>query len=123
MARILITDDEHAVRDMLRTALEREGHEVELAENGVEAIAKYRASPADLVLMDLVMPEKEGLETIRELKREFPDVRIIAISGGGRMGPGDYLSLAKHLGAMRVFAKPFDINELREAITEVLGTS
>jgi CheY-like chemotaxis protein len=94
---------------------------VTLATNGNEAIAKFRARQADLVLMDLVMPDKEGIETIRELCAEFPNIKIIAISGGGRIGPNDYLALAKHLGASHTFTKPFDLVDLRAAIARELA--
>jgi DNA-binding NarL/FixJ family response regulator len=85
------------------------------------SIKLYRANPTDLIITDLIMPEKEGIETIMELKKDFPDVKIIAISGGGRSKPESYLNLAKQLGAKRVFPKPIDREELLNAIRELLG--
>jgi len=82
MSRILVTDDEDQIRAMLRHALESSGHEVLEANNGEEGVRIYQKQPADLVITDILMPEKEGLESIRELRRLNPAVRIIAISGG-----------------------------------------
>ena len=89
MSRILIIDDERAIRSMIRQTLDRTGHEVEEASNGVEGMNVYRAKPADLIITDLVMPDQEGLETIMQLRREYTDARIVAISGGGRGGAQD----------------------------------
>ena len=77
--------------------------------------------PADLVITDLIMPEQEGLETITSLKKEYPGIKIIAISGGGRIGPEAYLPAAQELGADRVFSKPFDVRELAETVKELLS--
>ena len=120
MARILIIDDEVQILNMLRQMLEGEGYEVIDAPNGKEGIRRYRENPADLIITDILMPEKEGIETIQELKRDFPDVKIIAMSGGGRVGPGDYLHLAKMLGAQHTFAKPIEREELLKAVRELL---
>jgi CheY-like chemotaxis protein len=109
VARILLVEDDEAVRDILKKALVSSGHEVEEAENGNVALAAYRRQPCDLVITDLVMPEKDGLETILELRRMNPAVKIVAMSGGGRtLGPGQfYLESAQLFGAYRVLAKPF----------------
>jgi DNA-binding response OmpR family regulator len=122
MARILVIDDEPEIRTILRQILEGAGYEVVDASNGWEGLRRYSEKPADLVITDLVMPEKEGIETIMELKRNFPGVKIIAISGGGHVGPDKYLSLAGGLGALRTFAKPFNIKELLTAVQELLAT-
>ena len=90
MALILIIDDDDQIRRVLRKTLERDGYDVADAPNGKEGIRLYRENPADLVITDIIMPEKEGIETIRELRRDFPEVKIIAISGGGRIGPDSY---------------------------------
>ena len=82
----------------------------------------YRSDPADVVITDIVMPEKEGLETIQELRRDFPGAKIIAMSGGGRIGPKGYLKLAEKLGASRAFAKPFDRMEMVSAVDELLAS-
>jgi len=121
MVRILVVDDDKEVRGMLRQMLERAGYEVVDAPDGNVALKLYREQPTDLVITDLIMPDKEGIETIMELRRDFPDVKIIAISGGGRVGPRDYLRMAKMLGAQRIFTKPLDRLELLNAIEELLN--
>jgi CheY-like chemotaxis protein len=120
MARILLVDDDDQLRTVLALVLERAGHTVTAAPDGARGLAAYRAAPADLVVTDLVMPEKEGIETIMELRAEFPDVRVIAISGGGRHLGTDYLQLASRLGAKRVLSKPFTNQEILTAIDDVL---
>ena len=123
MARILIIDDEDLVRFTLRQILERTGHEVLEAENGRQGIALHRASPADVIITDIIMPEQEGVETIIELRRDYPAVEIIAVSGGGRIGSREYLELARKFGARHVFAKPFDQRELLRAVDETLAAT
>ncbi|WP_028317926.1 response regulator [Desulfobulbus elongatus] len=119
--RILVIDDDDQMRTLLRQVMEWAGHEVIEAGNGREGMQKYRKRPADLVITDLIMPEQEGLETISSLKKEYPRLKIIAISGGGRIGPEAYLPAAQELGADRVFSKPFDVRELAEAVQELLN--
>jgi CheY-like chemotaxis protein len=122
MGRILVVDDDAGVRLTLRTILELAGHEVIEASNGKVAVSSYRRNPVDVLILDLFMPEKEGLEVIMELKRDFPDVKIIAISGGGSLGIKESsLRAAGHLGAARTFAKPFKIEDIIAAVTELLG--
>ena len=120
MPRILLVDDDDLFRTMLRRKLVNLGHEVREARNGKEAEKSFEQETPDLVITDLVMPEKEGLETIRDLRRRHPGVRIIAMSGGGRIDPLDYLQIAKAMGAARVLPKPFADEDLVEAIEEVL---
>ena len=121
MSRILIIDDDDQMRSMLKQTLEREGYEVMDASNGAKGIELMRESQSDLVITDLIMPEKDGMETTIELKREFPEIKIIAISGGSRaMDPRDYLHYATQVGVMKTFTKPFDPKELLEAIKELL---
>ncbi len=122
MMRILIIDDNEQMRVLLRQAMQWAGFEVDVAENGRHGQQLFESQAADLVITDLIMPEQEGLETICELKKIQPGVRIIAISGGGRIGPEAYLPAAMELGADRIFAKPFDIKELVEAVRELLDT-
>ncbi len=122
-ATILVIDDEAQLRGMMRQMLENEGYVVTEAQNGEEGIRMYRQNPADIIITDIVMPEKEGIETIRELRRDFPDVKIIAVSGGGRIDPKEYLHLALKIGAAQTLKKPFKRNELLEAIRDVLGNS
>jgi CheY-like chemotaxis protein len=117
---ILLVDDDNQFRTMLSEALTGEGYQVQEASDGREAIQLYGAHPTDLVITDLVMPEKEGLEMITEMKALFAGVKIIAISGGGRGGAKDYLKMAKAFGAQRVLGKPFSHDEILEAISQVL---
>ena len=119
MARILIIDDDDQFRRMLRNMLERAGHEVGEAPDGNVGIRFYRENHSDLVITDLIMPEKEGLETIQELRRDFQDIKIIAISGGGQFGPENYLYLAKKLGAHRTFTKPIEREALLGAVKDL----
>ena len=119
MARILVVDDDPHVRELLKDALMREGHEVVEASNGDLGIASYRAEGADVVITDLLIPVKEGMEMIRELQKEDPNVKVIAISGGGIKG-ADYLPLAKDLGAVATLQKPFRMQEMIEAVENAL---
>ncbi|MFQ6113748.1 MAG: response regulator [bacterium] len=120
MARILVIDDEPQVRTMLKEIFEDEGYQVVTAADGEEGLKLYRYEPADLVVTDIVMPEKEGLATIRELRQISPEVKIIAISGGGRVVTRDFLRVAQAFGAKRVFSKPIATEELLRAIAGLL---
>ena len=122
MSRILLVDDDCQVRSMLKLTLERAGHEVTEAEDGNQAVRKYNAETIDLVITDIVMPEKEGIETIMELRGINPKVNIIAISGGGRINPDDYLNWARRFGVEYTFTKPVKRDLLREAIEDLLGS-
>jgi CheY-like chemotaxis protein len=121
MARILVIDDDDTVRLSMRLALEDAEHQVDEAPNGAAGLERLKIQPADLVVTDIFMPEKEGLETIDEIKRDYPDVKIIAISGGGRIEPQDYLEIARQLGADRSLFKPFDIQLLVDTVDELLN--
>ena len=120
MARILVVDDDEDVCELLRQMLLRVGHEVATAADGRQAMMAHRRTPVDLVVLDIVMPEKEGLETIMELRQEDPRVKIIAISGGGRIGPREYTLAASKLGAHRTFRKPLDREPVLSAVAELL---
>ncbi len=120
MARILVIDDEDAIRLVLREALEYAGHEVVEAEDGVAGVEQYHVRRADLVILDILMPRKNGLETIQELREADPAVKIIAISGGVRGGNVDNLAVAKTLGAQRTLAKPFRLHEMLEIVATML---
>ncbi|MCX6581188.1 MAG: response regulator [Candidatus Aminicenantes bacterium] len=121
MKRILVIDDDWQMREMMHQALERAGYEVAEAANGKIGLNIQREDPVDLVITDLIMPEKEGIETIRELRRDFPDMKIIAISGGGRASAEGYLSVAKTIGAHRTLSKPFDLKKILDLVEELLG--
>lgn len=121
MTIIMVVDDEKQTRMMLRQMLERADYEVMEAENGYEAIRMFRENPADLIIMDIIMPKKEGIETIMEMKNEFPSVKIIAMSGGGRIHPDSYLKIAGRLGALKTLSKPIHREVLLDSIHEILG--
>ena len=121
MFKILIIDDEPSIRKMLRRLLEKNNFEVIDAENGNEGIRLFREHEPDLVITDLLMPDKEGLETIREIKEIEPDAIIIAITGGGMAAPEMYLRLAKQLGAHHAFSKPLENDELLSTIQAILS--
>jgi PAS domain S-box-containing protein len=121
MKKILVIDDEPQIRKMFRQILSEKGYTIIEACDGNEGIKQYRENQPDLVITDLVMPEKEGIETIIALRKEFPEAKIIAISGGGRNHPDAYLHFAKTLGAERTFSKPLDWPELTEAVRELLN--
>ncbi len=116
MARIMVVDDEAALRRAIRLMLEHAGHVVIEAANGREAEEKQRAEPVDLALVDIIMPEKEGIETIMALRRDYRALRIVAMSGGGRVRNLRFLDIAKDLGADAALAKPFRRDELLAAI-------
>jgi DNA-binding NtrC family response regulator len=120
MASILIIDDDPQVLAMLEQRLTRQGYEVVQASDGKSGVRIYRENPTDIVITDLIMPKKEGIETIMEIKKDFPEVKIIAISGGGRVGSAQYLDIAKAFGARYIFAKPVEMEELLQAINELL---
>jgi len=119
--RVLIVDDDEQIRVLLQQMMEWAGFEVLVAENGKIAMQMQSQQPADLVITDLIMPEQEGLETITRLKKDYAGIKIIAISGGGRIGPEAYLPAALELGADLVFSKPFDVQEVVNSVKELLG--
>jgi CheY-like chemotaxis protein len=121
MPRILVADDDEDLRELLRLMLAKMGHEVVLAKNGKEAVDFCAEQLPDLVLTDLIMPEREGLETIGSLRQTWPHLKIIAMSGGARMNAGDLLKIAKLMGAREVLAKPFSHQDLQNTIDSVLA--
>jgi CheY-like chemotaxis protein len=123
MSRILLIDDEQEIREVLRTVLERVGHEVSEAENGEQGIQLYREEDFDLVVTDIIMPEKGGIDTIMDLRRDYPDVKIIAVSGGGMCGDVSYLDMAIGVGADRAIGKPFVLDEFLAAVNELTGNA
>jgi len=122
----IIVDDDPDIRELLRLWLKREGYQVFEAENGKVAELTQLRTPADILICDLLMPVKEGMETISVFRRNFPEVGIVAISGGGNIGPDSYLEVAQQLGAWKIYSKPLDVTVLIEALREwktVKGTS
>jgi DNA-binding response OmpR family regulator len=120
MKRILLVDDNESFRRPLAEILRNYGYEVHTADEGSAALKLFQSQRFDLVVTDLIMPGKEGVETIMELRRLEPDVKIIAISGGGRIDANDYLATARMLGAARTLVKPFDVTEILEAMGSLL---
>jgi DNA-binding response OmpR family regulator len=120
MATIYVFDDEPSILLMIKKMLEKAGHEVGIALNGREGMELINEKIPDLIITDIIMPEKEGLETIMELRKKHPGLKIIAISGGGRFGPEGYLPGAKLLGADLVFQKPLVQKEFLNAIASLL---
>jgi len=121
MARILIIDDEPHILLMVKKMLERAGYEVDLASNGSEGLRLFESTQPELVITDIIMPEKEGLETIREMKRISKDLKIIAMSGGGKISADNYLETAKIFGASRLIEKPFSQKIMLSYVEELLG--
>jgi len=121
MARILIIDDDDTLRGIIAKSLTHAGHTISQANNGRKGVAQFRANPTDLVITDLVMPEQEGMETIKILHRDFPTTPVIAMSGGLDGSPL-YLDLTRRLGARITLTKPFTLQQLKQAIDEILAS-
>lgn len=123
MPTILIIDDNPDIRELYSRILKQAGYTVIEAPDGNIGTKLYHDNPTDLIVTDIVMPEKEGIEIIRELRRDYPDSRIIAISGGGKaMASSTCLMLAQRLGAQRTFTKPVKMTELLQAVRELVGS-
>jgi len=120
MPGVLLVEDDKELREMLKMSLLRRSFTVLEAENGKDAITHFKPFLTDLVVTDLIMPEEDGLKVIIKLRELKPSIKIIAISGGGKVGPGSYLNLAKALGADAIYSKPFSINDLILKIEQLL---
>jgi DNA-binding response OmpR family regulator len=118
---ILVIDDDSAVRDTLRRVLESAGFRVRVAADGEQGLEAFRHETAALVITDIIMPEKEGMATIMDLRAMAPSLPILAISGGGRVGNADFLNMAKRLGATEILGKPFDGDALVARVRQLLG--
>lgn len=117
MPSVLVVDDQDQVRQLIRETLELAGYEVDEACTGREGLERYRTKAADLVLMDILMPDQDGLEGIMTLRREFPDSRVIAMTGGSQtIGIVNVLDVAKMLGARQTLHKPFELKVLLDAV-------
>ena len=123
MPSVLIVDDEDQFRRLIRKILEQAGYQVAEARDGKEAVQQYRLAPADVVVMDVLMPEQDGLETTSTLRREFPNVKIIAITGSSEtIGVLSFLDVARMLGAHRTLQKPFEMQTLLDTVQAELQT-
>lgn len=124
MPSILVVDDEDQIRHLIRETLEQVGYHITEARDGNEALEQYRLAPADLVIMDILMPNQDGLETTVALRREFPDVKVIVITGGSDMiGMLNFLDVAKMLGAHSTLQKPFEMKALLDTVQAELQNS
>lgn len=121
MQNILIIDDELNILIMLKKMLTRSGYKVNIASDGKEGLGLFKAEPPDLVITDIIMPEKEGLETIREMKMNRPDLKIIAMSGGGKISADSYLDVAAMFGADKVIEKPFSQRDMLSLVNELMA--
>lgn len=121
MQSILIIEDDEFVQQMLKQTFERAGYDVATASNGRIGLDLYQSRSFHVVITDLIMPDMEGIETITHLRKKNPEVKIVAISGGGRNNPQGYLFLAEKLGAARTFTKPVDRDELLTAVKDLVA--
>ncbi len=130
MARIIVIDDEKDVREVLREVLERAGFQVETAANSDDGLKLLRDKGADVVITDIIMPGKDGVETVRDIRKDFPNTRVIVISGGGNVIPMEHETparkasdnLASTTGADVTLAKPFDRREILDAVKELVAS-
>lgn len=121
MRQVLVIDDEPDIREGLAEMLESSGYRVTIAANGREGLRLYKEGRFDLVITDIIMPDQEGIETIRAIRKQGGDAKIIAMSGGGLVDPLGYLSMARKLGADRIFEKPLDFDDLLAAMSQLLA--
>ncbi len=122
MAPILIIDDDPQINHLLQDVLELEGYQVITAQRATEGLHHLETTTIDLVITDVIMPDKEGLETIREMRQRFPQTKILAISGGLTRSGVDVLEIAKRLGANSVLSKPFGVEDLIKSVRMLLET-
>jgi CheY-like chemotaxis protein len=123
MPRILVIDDEPLIRSAVVTILTRAGFSVEEASDGRAGLAKFHKTPPDVVITDIFMPHRDGIEIVMELKRLYPHTTIIAMTGGGQMRMMEIGSAAKILGADHILHKPFEQESLLATVNDALGTS
>jgi DNA-binding response OmpR family regulator len=120
MPTILIAEDDQHLRVLLKQILELNNYCVIAVSDGQQAINYIKENPVDLLITDLIMPKKEGIETISELKKTYHDLPIFAMSGGSLTSTDIYLKIAKNLGVTKTFLKPFNVTEMLEAIKSVV---
>lgn len=123
MATILAIDDDKDILNVIETALRERGHTVHCLEDGRNAFEIHQQHKIDLIVTDILMPEFDGIEVIRQFRRECPGLKILAISGGGFTDPQQFLTMAKRLGADATLHKPFDWNKLAATVDDLLKAS
>ena len=123
MAHVLVIEDDELLRSTLKTMLESSGHVVTLAVDGQDGVQKFEREPFDLVLCDVFMPQKEGLETIREIRQLSAGVPIISMTGSGGGADPDFLRMARNFGATQTIAKPFKRGDLLALVRQCLGAA
>jgi DNA-binding response OmpR family regulator len=121
VSHILVIDDDSELCATMQEMLQAEGYKVSVAADGEQGIALQRKKPASLLITDIFMPNKEGIETIRDFRKEFPNVPIIAMSGGGRLNRPGILFTAQELGAEAILRKPFKMSDLLRSVAAVLN--
>lgn len=121
MAKILVVDDRQMVRDVIARVLQQWGYTVDVAKNGQDALSRFAADPADLVVLDMFMPVMNGFDALVVFRRRYPDTKVLAISGGGEFVMEDALTEAKTLGAHAVLAKPFRFEEMLKTVCGLLA--
>jgi DNA-binding NtrC family response regulator len=121
MARILVIDDDESITSLLHMVLSRQGYEVLTAANGREGVKLFNSTPADLVISDILMPEMDGLEALKQLRQLSPNLKLIAVSGGGVRLKMDVLRVAELLGAAATFEKPYKIDALLASVRQLLA--
>ena len=121
MKHVLIADDDDQIRGLLCETFTQAGYDTLSASNGLEVLEMVNELPCDIIIADILMPEKEGIEMIMELRLQWPDIPVIAMSGGGYVDAGKYLGIAERLGVKATFQKPFDRRDLLRAVEEILA--
>lgn len=121
MRKIMVVDDEIQIRNMLKMFLEKHGYQVTVAEEGKQALRLLREAHCDLMMLDIIMPGMEGLETLMALRKTHPELKVIMMSGGGKALSMSFLPTALKLGAVKSFSKPFVLQEVLEAVEELIG--
>ena len=119
--RILVVDDDDGLRLLIRRVLERDHYEVVEARDGEEGLRAYRSAQPDLVLLDLFMPVKDGVEMLRDLRAEFANPKVVTMSGGGSRNDVTILQTARLLGSQASLVKPFGAPELLKVVREMVG--
>lgn len=120
MKRILVIDDDIRIAELIQIWLQEAGYEVLIASDGQEGLKIQRENPVDLIITDIFMPQREGTGVLVDVYDEFPQTKVIVISGGGASDQVDYFELSRLLGAVKVFHKPFDMQELLETVQSIL---